>query len=921
MQQQDAASSEANSKTSVAISSPTPIQFSIGWHLAIAFGAVAMLAILANVIVVHGESIAKTITVSWPSSNVEKSSAATAARIESLQTALDKFGRAVRARMQSNQPEATLLVSQTQRRLTQQLAAYVMPGEQDSSAKQFEVAAYQLKRHGEELIGLSDNRRQVLSEYSTHFEAMNAQMKHSIDGALKLFGRVIARQSLIDLHNQLDEVRRRFLDLEKSAPNDPVVINALTVAEQTFSESFQKNKKSLTRSEGATWIATIEDNFSRMLALPAQLTDIKHRLEKAEASFNRLESATYDLLGAKQKHWVTPREIIVPALPAPSTQFAPTNNFVVATQQANAGAFGTALTAPPAGTITTTQNTHDHRVLVAWVSGVTVLLVLLICVYTVRSVAMPVRGLLRGINKVAAGQALPPLPRGTIAELNNLVNAFGAMSGELSIARESMLNSQQQLELKVTQRTLELQRLAEHDPLTSLPNRRQLFSLLEASIANAEKQQHLVGIYFLDIDNFKNINDSMDHTYGDRVLKEIAHRLHEAIGAVGFAARLGGDEFAFVLTHASQPQEIAAFGQHVIQSFSHAIKIDRRELIVSVSIGASIYPEHGLVPEALLKAADAAAYRAKALGRRQLLMFTPDLLEVAAKRFAIEQGLRRALHNNEFELVFQPEINTATLEVDLVEALIRWRMPDGRLAVPDEFLAVAEESGLIMDISDWVLRTAIETVAQWHHGAWPAARVAINISPRHLMDDRFVEQVEGLLSEYRLPPSCIEIELTENVLQTGLATLNALQRLRNLGVAIALDDFGSGYSSLSSLEKLPLTRIKLDRGLIASIDTNARSWAIARAIVGLCHGLGIQLTAEGIERTEQFSMLASCRGMHLQGYLLSKPLHRDQVITELSNVASSAQAHYLAMSSSTGSSNVVDIPASPSRSTARGQRV
>jgi len=528
--------------------------------------------------------------------------------------------------------------------------------------------------------------------------------------------------------------------------------------------------------------------------------------------------------------------------------------------------------------------------------------------------------LLRGIDKVRAGEILSPLPRGTIKELNNLVTAFNAMSDELIAARQTMLDSQQQLELKVIERTRELQELAEHDPLTSLPNRRQLFSLLESSLANAAHRQHLVGIFFLDIDNFKNINDSMDHTYGDRVLVEIACRLRESIGAAGFAARLGGDEFIFILNQASEHHEVAAFGQRVLQSFSHAIKVDQRELMVSVSIGASIYPEHGSVPDALLKAADAAAYHAKALGRSQLLMFTPDLLELAAHRFAIEQGLRRALHGNEFELVFQPELNAETLEVDLVEALIRWRTPDGRLVTPDEFLAIAEESGLIIDISDWVLHTAIEAAARWHHGSWPAARVAINVSPRQLMDERFVGRVEELLRECRLPPDCIEIELTENVLQTGPATLDALLRLRKLGIAIALDDFGSGYSSLASLEELPLTRIKLDRSLIASIDSNERSWAITRAIIGLCHGLGIQLTAEGIERTEQFAMLASCKAMHLQGYLFSKPLRHGEVIAALPIVSRSARLELQTIITTTTRSNVVDMPTESSRFSVKGYR-
>jgi len=459
----------------------------------------------------------------------------------------------------------------------------------------------------------------------------------------------------------------------------------------------------------------------------------------------------------------------------------------------------------------------------------------------------------------------------------------------------------------------EIHKLAFYDKLTGLPNRQLLLDRLQHALALGQRAGRQGAMLFIDLDNFKNINDSMDHTYGDRVLIEIANRLRESIGTAGIAARLGGDEFVVILDQATERHEIAAFGQRVLQSFSRAINIDQRELMVSVSIGSSIYPEHGNAPDALLKAADAAAYHAKAMGRSRLLMFTPDLLEIATRRFAVEQGLRRALHGNEFELVFQPELNAETLEVDLVEALIRWRTPEGRLATPDEFLVIAEDSGLIVDISDWVLRTAIERAAQWHHGAWPAARVAINVSPRQLMDERFVERVDGLLRRFRLPPDCIEIELTENVLQTGPATLEALLRLRNLGIAIALDDFGSGYSSLASLEELPLSRIKLDRSLIAGIDSNERSWAIARAIIGLCHGLGIQLTAEGIERTEQFAMLASCKAMHLQGYLFSKPLHHDDVLATLPNVSQSARSELQTIILSTTHSNVVEISTDSSR--------
>jgi diguanylate cyclase (GGDEF)-like protein len=532
-----------------------------------------------------------------------------------------------------------------------------------------------------------------------------------------------------------------------------------------------------------------------------------------------------------------------------------------------------------------------NRSLVAWVSAIVLLMFLYLCFATIFSIVRPVRRLLAATNRLARGENARVVPTGGIRELDTLTAAFNSMSQQLAVARSSARDAQQRLEAKVEERTRQLQELAEQDPLTGIANRRQLFGALNQALDRARTSGERVGVFFIDIDNFKTLNDSMGHTYGDRVLISIAQRLGAITREHGFAARLGGDEFTVVQLDGSDVDGIQAFGTSIVRAFDEPLEVDDREVIISVSVGGSVFPDHERDAEALLRAADAALFRAKALGRSQLAMFTPELLVTASAKFAIEQRMRRAIQSDEFELFYQPLIDIETLEVPLVEALIRWRMPDGSYRSPDEFLAVAEESGLIMEISEWVLRTAICTAARWHRGGWPKARIAINVSPRQFLDYRFVSRIEELLREYELPAACLEIELTESVLQTGHQTVKTLDQLRSIGVSIALDDFGTGYSSLASLQRLPLSRVKLDRSLVAGIDDNARSASIARATIGLCRGLGLEVTAEGVERIEQLAMLLPHRAISIQGYLFSRPVPANDLLPLLERLPAQAEEH------------------------------
>jgi EAL domain-containing protein (putative c-di-GMP-specific phosphodiesterase class I) len=265
------------------------------------------------------------------------------------------------------------------------------------------------------------------------------------------------------------------------------------------------------------------------------------------------------------------------------------------------------------------------------------------------------------------------------------------------------------------------------------------------------------------------------------------------------------------------------------------------------------------------------------LGRNQACVATPDLVEHISTQFKTEQALRRAIQNGELELLYQPQTNLRSHQATTVEALVRWRR-DGAFIVPLDFLPLAEQSGLITEIADWVLMRAVRTLADWHHGQWPQARVAVNISAQQFIDRTFVSRLQSLLDAHNLPSSCLELELTETVLQSGAATVRALGELRELGVGIALDDFGAGYSSLASVDKLQLSRVKIDRSLMENVDRNPRSAAITRSMIALCRSLDLQVTAEGIERIEQLRFLHQCGDVDVQGYLLARPMLADHVV-------------------------------------------
>lgn len=854
----------------------------------IAFVAVAVLAAAANLIVEHGVSVIAgpvampsppppRIEYKAPPPPVIETPLTETLSAAELTRALERFDQAVYAAISTDSVEVLAKYRQSGKNIDRTLASFQSRAAQ-LSTQSFQALPKTIQQHkqaAERWIALSQSRRKVLRGYSETLEHMNTRVNASLDGAFKILGRVVARQSLVQLNAKLDAIRDIFAASVRSGSASSETFNDMRTAEIAFADTLKQNAKGLRRAEGDLWFAAMEQDV-------AALSELRASLENSHREFTTTGQSFVDQSNKLQARM--PKDIEVTVAAAPSTSAT-----VTPSETAEPGAPEPQLTTEPAPSIVTAPPTASNRATVAWISVAVLTLLLLISIATVRSVVKPVRRMIEASRRIAAGEPDTRVPRGGVKELDALAVAFNDMAEQLATAQANALDTHQQLEKKVAERTRQLQNLAELDPLTGLPNRRHLFTLLGASIEHATREGHRLGVLFLDIDNFKNINDSVGHTFGDSVLRGIAQRLQTAAQPLGFAARLGGDEFTIVCNNVTTVDDIRCAGEQIIRAFQSPITVEGRDLIVGVSVGASVFPDHERTADALLIAADAALFNAKALGRSRLSVFTPELVAGAATKFRIEQDLRRAIERNEFELFFQPEVSMEELQTNLVEALIRWRMPDGRYVPPGEFLSVAEDSGLIIEISDWVLRTAIQAAAQWHHGAWPQARVAINVSPRQLLDFRFVDRVQQLLVEFELPPCCIEIELTESVLQTGPSIIEQLRRLRGLGVAIALDDFGSGYSSLSSLEQLPLTRVKLDRSLIESIDTNARSRSIARAIVDLCNGLDLHVTAEGIERAEQFERFLGCKNLTLQGYLLSRPVPADQVFAAMASAAQRAQ--------------------------------
>ncbi|MDP2880527.1 MAG: EAL domain-containing protein [Azonexus sp.] len=429
--------------------------------------------------------------------------------------------------------------------------------------------------------------------------------------------------------------------------------------------------------------------------------------------------------------------------------------------------------------------------------------------------------------------------------------------------------------------------LAYHDPLTNLPNRLAFESQLAQSLRSCEREGKQLALMLIDLDNFKNINDTLGHQVGDQLLQNVALRLRECVRASDLVARIGGDEFVVVLPDIESPLTAARVASKIQSNLADSYRIADHVLYATPSIGISLYPIDGGDPGTLLRNADTAMYHAKSAGRNNHQFYTARMNEAAGERLAMENELRQAIAaispaSSEFSLHFQPQVETVSARVLGVEALLRWNNPKLGLVSPLRFITIAEETGLIQPLGDWVIWETCRLIRLMKQQGIAGIRVAINISAQQLRHENLLLLVRGALACYDLLPEDIELEVTESTaMENPEMTLSILDQLAAMGIVLAIDDFGTGYSSLAYLKHLPIKRLKLDRSFVKDIETDANDAAICTATIALGHSLGLELVAEGVETEAQRDFLSGLGCDFLQGYLFSRPMPFDDTVAYL----------------------------------------
>ncbi len=448
---------------------------------------------------------------------------------------------------------------------------------------------------------------------------------------------------------------------------------------------------------------------------------------------------------------------------------------------------------------------------------------------------------------------------------------------KLTAAIEQSLNDLQ-MERQLRQQNEFILQMAYYDSLTGLPNRQLFKEILNQSLAHAHRHKRLLAVLFLDLDRFKVINDTLGHAVGDQLLQAVAQRLKQCCRREeDMVSRRGGDEFIVLLPDLDSVQEAVSVARKIIESLALAFIIPNHELFIGTSIGISIFPHDGTDGDTLIRNADMAMYSAKEAGRNRYHLYDPSLEEQAAWRHDMENSLRTAQQKGEFFLNYQPEVNVRTGRIFSVEALLRWQHPEIGLVLPKQFIHLAEETGQIMKIGEWVLRTACAQNKAWQQGSFPHQRVAVNLSPRQVQSDNLADMVENVLRETKLAPRWLELEVTEEMLLQDMETvIRTLRRLSNMGVHISIDDFGTGYSSLAYIKKLPIHTLKIDQSFVSDITVNPDDSAIARAIITMARSLRLNVIAEGVEAEDQLRFLYTLNCSKMQGFFFSSPVPADK---------------------------------------------
>jgi len=455
-----------------------------------------------------------------------------------------------------------------------------------------------------------------------------------------------------------------------------------------------------------------------------------------------------------------------------------------------------------------------------------------------------------------------------------------ALTKKWTVSREANAK-RQELERMVQEATAELAYHANHDALTDLPNRRLFADRLEQAIIMARRTGKKTALLYIDLDGFKIVNDTLGHSIGDSLLREVVARMKDRLRQCDTLARMGGDEFTLVATGLSEPEAAAIVADRVREVLGPPFHIEGNELFVTASVGISIYPRDGLDVSQLLRNADAAMYEAKRQGKNRAVFFTPEIGMAANSRLELETHLRSALEDHEFVLHYQPQFELATQRLIRFEALIRWEHATLGLVPPSTFIPIAEECGLIVPIGNWVIEEACRTARKWREAGCRDVPVSVNVSCEQFYRPDFIDTVLGIVKQTPLPPSLLELELTESLIRDLDQVAPKIAALREHGILVSIDDFGSGYSSFSYLQKLPVEAVKIDRTFVQYLESAPKARSVVKGMVTLAHSIGLRVVVEGVETAGQLEALFTTGADEVQGFLLGRPAPAETHLPEL----------------------------------------